>query len=342
MSRLNLSNFMRRPSEKREPSESIENLRRLPWYSIDLPWQLSDGRGMIFDDERRLLYVLARDYYCGDGSIIDGGTYLGDSSLALGHGLKDRQYPAAPVIHAYDLFIIDEGSIENHLVESDAPGRTLKGGDNVQFIYENRTAEVSQYIQIHAGDVTQMQWTGGPIEILFSDISKSWGVNDYIMQNWIPSLIPERGILIQQDQVQQYHVWVGITMEMLSDHFEYIDYVKNSSAVYRLRRPIPKADLTRCLSANISNDDMERAYLGYLERFRRVGMGRYTGWHLGMVEVGLIATYGFHIGDMDKARHAWDACAEKFSNVPDTMHRLNEIKRHMDDGTPCPGAKLGW
>lgn len=339
---FDLGSLMRNGSKKPETSAAIEGLRRLPWYCTDLPPQLSDGRGMIADDERRLLYVLARDYFQGEGVIIDGGTYLGDSSLALGYGLIDRQYPAKKAIHAFDLFIIDDGSAQLHLPEADKAGRIIKGGDNVQFIYENRTAAISQYIQIHAGDVTQTAWENGPIEILFCDISKSWGVNDYILQNWLPSLIPERGILIQQDQVQEHHVWVGITMEMLSDHFECLDYVKNSSMVYRLRRPIPRADLDRCLMANLSDDDLERAYLSYLEKFRSIGMGRYTGWYLGMVEVGLVVTYGFHIGDMEKARHAWAKCAEKFSHIPDTMHRLNAIKVHMDAGTPCPGSRLYW
>lgn len=341
MSRFPFGSLMRRESEQPE-SNDIRNLRRLPWYCTDLPPQLSDGRGMIADDERRLLYVLAHDYFRDEGAIIDGGTFLGDSSMALGYGLKNRGFAPKKAIHAFDLFIIDEPSAQHHLPPSDAPGHTIKGGDNIRFIYENRTREVSQYIEIHEGDVTKETWTGGPVEILFSDISKSWEINDYILQNWIPSLIPERGILIQQDQVQQYHVWVGITMEMLSDHFECLDYVRNSSMVYRLKRPIPKADITRCLSANVSTDDMERAYLGYLEKFRSVGMGRYSGWMLGMVEVGLIAVYGWHIGDMDKARHAWNAVDRKFGHIHDTRHRLDEIKRNMDEGTPCAGAKLGW
>ena len=58
-------------------------------------------------------------------------------------------------------------------------------------------------------------------------------------------------------------------------------------------------------------------------------MGRYTGCNLGMVEAGLVATYAFHIHDLDMARHALKQCEEKFRNVPDTMRRLAEIKKHL-------------
>ncbi|MGH7211225.1 MAG: hypothetical protein ACREF1_07155, partial [Acetobacteraceae bacterium] len=173
-------------------------------------------------------------------------------------------------------------------------------------------------------------------------ISKGWSLNDYILMNWMPSLIPGRSILIQQDQVEEHHVWVAITMEMLADYFETIDFTPHSSMVYRPTREIPRSALERCLSANISAGDMERCYLRFRDRFSRVGMGRYRGWHLGMVEVGLVVTYGFHIGDRERAFHHLRRCEETFSGVPDTMARLAAIRRHLEAGTPCPGSRLFW
>lgn len=310
-----------------EQVRSSDRLKAMPWYSIDLPAPLVDGRGMIFEDERRLLYTLTRDFYRGEGRIIDGGTYVGDSSLALGYGLKERNYPRTPIIDAFDLFIIDDLAVRRYWRASDAPDVSIKGGDSIRFLYDQRTASVADYIRVHEGDVTLTPWAGEPIEILFSDIDKGWHINDYILLSWFPSLIPGRSVLIQQDQVQEYHVWVAITMEMLAGHFEWIDYVKFSSAVYRPVRAISTSDVQCCLSGNISPDDMERAYLSWIERFRRQGAGRYTGWHLGMVEAGLIITYGLHVKDLDKAKHAWKVCWKRFENVPDTVSRLNEIRQ---------------
>jgi predicted O-methyltransferase YrrM len=78
---------------------------------------------MISTDERRLLYTLARDYYTGAGRIIDGGAYLGSSSLSLGWGLKDQCYRKEPAIDAFDTFIIDAHSIAHRFKSQDAPGR---------------------------------------------------------------------------------------------------------------------------------------------------------------------------------------------------------------------------
>lgn len=307
----------------RKLSLHTDRLHALPWYSVDLPPEVADSRPMIGDDERRLLYTLTRDFYQGEGRIIDGGTYIGDSSLALGFGLKARGYQPTPVIDAFDLFILID-TTDGVWFASDGD---VKGGQSIRPTYDRRTASVAQYIKVHEGDVTSTPWRNGPIEILFNDLSKSWDINDYVLRNWFPCLMQDRSILIQQDQVQEYHVWVAITMEMLSAHFQLIDYVRNSSAVYRPVSSIGSSSIIPCLRENLSHDDMERAYLSWIERFRRLAAGRFKSWHLAMVEGGLIVTYALHIGDMDKARHAWKVCVEKFRDDPAASYRLQEVKR---------------
>jgi hypothetical protein len=306
--------------------EKIESLRRLPWYSVDLPTEMRHVQGMIHPDECRMLYTLARDYFSGAGRIIDGGAFLGMSSLSLGSGLRDRGYKKEPVIDAFDMFIISGYSVQHYCDQRGWFRKKMKEGDNIRRFYERNIAPVAGYISVHEGDLLKMPWKSGPIEILFSDISKSWELNDHIIKNWITALIPETGILIQQDQVQEYHVWVAITMEILADYFETIDYTQFSSMVYRLKSEIPAHVLEKCMHANITKEEMEHYYLRFLNRFRSVGMGRYTGWNLGMVEAGLVVTYASYIGDLDKARHALKQCEEKFRNVPDTMRRLAEIR----------------
>jgi len=309
------------------PSAKIESLRRLPWYSVDLPTEVMNGLGMIHPDERRLLYTLARDYFTGAGRIIDGGAFFGTSSLSLGFGLRDRGYQRERVIDAFDNFIIDEYGVKHYTKPAGWFRKGISAGDNMRSIYEQNIAPIAEYVTIHEGDLLKAPWNSGPIEILFSDVSKSWQLNDHIIRNWITALIPETGILIQQDQVQEYHIWVSITMEMLADYFETIDYTPYSSVVYRLKSEIPAHALDRCMSANITKDQMEQCYLSFLRRFQRVGMGRYTGWHLGMVHVGLAVTYGSHIGDLDKARHALRQCEENFGNIPDTMRRVADYRK---------------
>ena len=313
-------------------NDRIESLRRLPWYSVDLPPEVAGSVGMIHTDERRMLYTLARDYFTGSGRIIDGGAFLGTSSLSLAHGLKDRHHERIPMIDAFDWFLIDEYAVQGYLDNGRLCGKEIKTGDNIRFAYEQKISSVAEYIEVHEGNLLDKPWTRGPVEILFSDVSKSWELNDYILRNWISALIPGTGILIQQDQIQEAHVWVGITMEILREYFEFLDYTMYSSMVYRLRREIPAQVIEKCLSANITAEEMEYYYLNFLNRFRRVGMGRYKGWTLGMIEVGLVGLYALHVRDFEKARHALKRCEEKFGGIPDTMNRLASLRPHI------PGA----
>jgi hypothetical protein len=307
----------------------VEALRRLPWYSIAPPADVPSGRNMTSVDERRLLYTLAKDYFSDSGCIIDGGAYLGSSSLALGLGLKHRNFPKRKIIHAFDQFIMNQVYIQHYLDQSDPLSKSVKPGDYVRSIYDRNTAEVSEYIMVHDGDVQATPWNGQPIEILFIDISKTPDINDYIITNWIPALLPEVGVLIQQDQIEENHVWIAITMEMLVDYFEFIDYTAYSSMVYRLKRTIPTRTLERCLQKNVTHQDREFYYKNFLNRFRSIGMGRFTGWRLGMVELGLASLYAFHIGDVEKAKYTLMTVAKQFAHVPDTMNRLAEIWRRL-------------
>jgi hypothetical protein len=51
---------------------------------------------MLSDAERRLLYILARDYVTDGSAIVDGRCFLGGSTAALLAGLRDR--PGALVL----------------------------------------------------------------------------------------------------------------------------------------------------------------------------------------------------------------------------------------------------
>ena len=65
----------------------------------------------------------------------------------LGFGLGSIQgYPKGPIIDAYDTFIIDPSSVRYHFRQEDWMGRTIKGGDNVRFVYERNIAPIADYV----------------------------------------------------------------------------------------------------------------------------------------------------------------------------------------------------
>jgi hypothetical protein len=102
-------------------------------------------------------------------------------------------------------------------------------------------------VEIHPGDVRGFRWHGERIATLFLDLAKSWEVHDHVLEQFVPSLVPG-SLIVQQDLVHFGHPWCAISMELLEEHVEYLGHVYFSSAVYRVRAPIPPEALpTRLL-----------------------------------------------------------------------------------------------
>lgn len=183
-------------------------------------------------DERQLLYWLTGSYYRGEGAIVDGGCFVGGSTVALGDGLRSSGRDGR--IHVYDRFEV-EGYMNDFYFsgEDRAPGETFRP------VFDRNTAQVADLLTVHEGDLMQQPWSGQPIEILFVDISKSWELNDFIVEQFFPSLIAGRSIVVQQDFVYAGCPWIAVTMEYLSDYFEPIAFVPDCSVAYLLDTELP-------------------------------------------------------------------------------------------------------
>src|SRR4029079_859233 len=138
---------------------------------------------MLSAQELHLLYSLARDTYTGRGEIVDGGAFLGGSTLALACGLRDNTQVADKSfrIHSYDYFVAD------HFVAQFIPG--FPEGQSTRPYYDSVIAGVADHVAVHEGDVTTFPWPAQrPIEILFIDVAKSWETNDFLLHQFFPRL----------------------------------------------------------------------------------------------------------------------------------------------------------
>ncbi len=90
-------------------------------------------------------------------------------------------------------------------------------------------------IYLSPGDVRAMKWDGRPVEVLFVDLAKTLALNDWVVRNWFPCLIPGESILIQQDLFPFCrNGGIAATMEYFRDCLEVKDYVYGASAVLPL------------------------------------------------------------------------------------------------------------
>ncbi|WP_336489766.1 hypothetical protein [Methylobacterium nigriterrae] len=246
-------------------------------------------KSMLSSLELALLYALAKDYWTGEGEIVDLGCLYGLTTRCLAEGMAlNRRVPdnrKLRRIYAYDLFLA-----EDYSWWSQGSPTVHAGSWFSEFLSVNRDHLAA--IAPCPGDLLHMNWGTKPIEILMIDAAKSWDLNDWIIRKMFPRLIPGRSVVIQQDQVHYLEYWISIAMEYFSDKFEYIDTIYGSSAYYLCTAPISEEEAHRALKA-LPFEEKERLLLAAIARSRPSAQAALTGTH-----VKLLADHGQH----DRAR----------------------------------------
>lgn len=214
------------------------------WREDPVPAACTDVPTMLVPDELRLLHHLAENYYSGIGVIVDGGSFLGGSTVALAEGLRRNprrhRLGNGKPIHSFDRFEVEEWTRGVFFPESTPAGASFREQ------FERNIAPYDDLVDVHAGDVCGQEWNAGPIEILFIDLAKHWTVCDWLTWQFFPHLIPGRSLVVQQDYL--YHHWVGwlhVTMEYYADYFEYVCDTDVNSVVFLNTKRIPESVLRR-------------------------------------------------------------------------------------------------
>src|SRR5690606_14000300 len=148
---------------------------------------------MITEDEALYLHWLARCRYRGLGAIVDGGPLLGGSTVAFAEGLRRNPQVDDPRgrIHSYDL--VEYTPFMTRIFKgrkAPAPGASLLA----EFQRNVRPWQTS--IAVYPGDIRERRWTGGPIEILFIDLAKTWDIQRHLLREFFPHLIPGVSVVV--------------------------------------------------------------------------------------------------------------------------------------------------
>jgi SAM-dependent methyltransferase len=209
---------------------------------------------MLVPDELRLLHHLTDRWWRGDGAIVDAGCFQGGSTVALAEGLRRnlarRGRPEAPLIHCYDRFEVEAWTIGTWFPEGTPPGTSFRER------FDRNVAPYAALVQVHAGDIEDHPWDGGPIEVLFIDVAKSVETCDWLTWQLFPHLLPGRSMVVQQDYLYSSHVaWLHITMERYADHFELVDHTGVNSVLFRCTSAIPPEVLSRHTVAELTLEE---------------------------------------------------------------------------------------
>jgi hypothetical protein len=186
--------------------------------------------------ESQLYHWLGRTVQ-GDGATVDLGAYVGGSAARLlsGLALSGCDYH----LHAYDHFRSSRALWEKFLGDDPLPDH-----DNADILplAQRYLAPWEGRVTLHRGDIAQVRWSAGPIEILAVDAAKGSAITDHIAAEFFPSLIPGRSILIHQDYLMAVQPWLPAQMIALAAHFVPLAQVDSFCVAFLcVKRPDPTA-----------------------------------------------------------------------------------------------------
>jgi hypothetical protein len=228
---------------------------------------------MLSKAERKLLYTLARDYARDDAAIVDAGCFLGGSTAALLAGVQDRpDLWSGPPLESYDLFRVEAYTIPKFFADDPS----MRAGKSFRRRFDANVSRFDVPHVVHEGDITEIGWSGGPIDILFLDVLKTWEVNDAVLRDFFPSLVPGRSVIVHQDYGSGWLPWIPISVELMGDSLELVDAMEWGSHVFLVADEIPAT----LMEHGVSGLEMET-------KFRLVdqAVARAAGWVRGMLEI---------------------------------------------------------
>lgn len=147
---------------------------------------------------------------------------------------------------------------------------------------------------------------GQRIEVLFIDLAKTWRINDLMLEEFFPCLIPDHSIIIQQDYMWGFGPWLHFTMELLAPYVTVLDSML-CSTVYLLRKRVPRKFVGINLRADIPND----MKLELMDR----AVNRWTGEQRGLVELARVMLFS----EIYSRSRAEDALADILQKYPDAQ-----------------------
>jgi hypothetical protein len=303
-------------------SDRLRHLLRRPWRDVTLPPDAVGVPTMLSKMERRLLYSLARDHAGGDAAIVDAGSFLGGSTAALLAGVRDRPEPwPGPPVASYDLFQVDQYMVPKFFAEDHSLGL----GNSFRSRFDAHVAGFDVAHVVHEGDITRIGWSGDPIDVLFLDVLKSWEINDAVLRDFFPSLVPGRSVIVHQDYGWGDTPWIPITVEVMRDSLILVDWMEWGTHVFFVERELPAELLER----GVGGLDLDTK-LELIEQAARHA----EGWVLGMLEISRATLVAERDGP-DAALAELAAIRERHKQRGFVLACADDVRRAVADAVPA-------
>jgi tetratricopeptide (TPR) repeat protein len=216
--------------ETNQLSASLDPSRR-EWSSVLPPDSLKALPRMLSADEQRYLIWLTQARYEGWGAVVDLGCWLGSSSACLAEGLARSGKQG--LVHSFDLFRWDSSYMER---DSDL---RLADGEDFMPEFLRLTQAWKARIRAQQVDLFNYQWNDGPIEILFVDAAKTWGLTNAILRSFGPHVVPGRTRVVVQDYRYPQTMWLPLLTGSRPDLWTEVENTADgSTSTWVTNRPL--------------------------------------------------------------------------------------------------------
>lgn len=246
-----------------------------PWLgdAFAVPTGAAAVPTMLSDEEGQLLYWLTAEYATGAGAVCDLGCFAGGSTARMAAGIATSGHDAH--LHAFDNFTIQDGQKEQYLYTA---GITPFEGEEMLHAVKQLLAPWESFTTLHPGDIRETSWRGDPIEILFIDAGKTPHTADAIARRFMPYLIPNRSIVVQQDYLHWRQPWIPVQMELLSKIMEPVAWCRRGSVAFLVTDTVTDAAIDAASLDHLDDaamtDLLRRALQRFPERRQRAQLAR--------------------------------------------------------------------
>jgi hypothetical protein len=201
--------------------------------------------------ERENLYRRSKSL-TGKGHALEFGAYFGASTASILQGLQECNFTKK--LHVYDVFRT-RNALFADLTRQLAKGlehRLVMQDGWLDFFEVFRAHVNDQMVVVHRDFVSELNWTGEPVELLHLDLPKDWKQAQYIADQVFTCLVPGAQVIFQDFSYQ----WAAELIAMIGQmhksgllRFESLDETTLSAV---LLRKIGMSDLN-ALSAEMSD-----------------------------------------------------------------------------------------
>lgn len=232
---------------------------------------------MLSAEERKLYFWLGSEAPGGDGAIVDLGCFAGGSTarLAAGAAWAGR----ATKVHAYDRFLVNPEGKARFLYPAGVPPFE---GEDLLPVARTLLAPWADRVTLHAGDIEDNGWDGGPISLLVIDAAKTARSADRIAADFFPALAPG-ALVVHQDFLHRSQPWLAVQAERLSPWLDPVAYAPRDTVVFRVRFNLPATVIARAATEGLSDAEMLALLQATESRYARWGLGgRISALHLAL------------------------------------------------------------